>query len=57
MHRQARGYYRSFANPFQLLDGHHSRMMLPFLKYINEPLPQVALLLLSAICYPHMAGG
>jgi hypothetical protein len=27
-------YDRSVANPFLLLDGHHSRMMLPFLRYI-----------------------
>ena len=30
-------YDRSIADPFLLLDGHHSRMMLPFLKYINDP--------------------
>jgi hypothetical protein len=29
-------YDRSIANPFLLLDGHHSRMMLPFLKYVND---------------------
>jgi hypothetical protein len=28
---------RSIAKPFLLLDGHGSRMMLPFLKYINHP--------------------
>jgi hypothetical protein len=27
----------SIAHPFLLLDGHHSRMMQPFLEYINEP--------------------
>ena len=30
-------YDRNVARPFLLLDGHHSRMMLPFLRYINEP--------------------
>jgi len=30
-------YDRSIAHPFLLLDGHHSRMMLPFLKYVNRP--------------------
>ncbi len=30
-------YDRSIARPFLLLDGHHSRMMLPFLKYVNNP--------------------
>ena len=28
---------RSIAKPFLLLDGHGSRMMLPFLKYIHQP--------------------
>jgi hypothetical protein len=27
----------SIAKPFLFLDGHGSRMMLPFLKYINNP--------------------
>jgi len=30
-------YDRTVAHPFLLLDGHHSRMMLPFLQYVNEP--------------------
>lgn len=30
-------YDRSVAYPFLLLDGHHSRMMRPFLEYINDP--------------------
>jgi hypothetical protein len=30
-------YDRSIAHPFLLFDGHHSRMMLPFLKYVNRP--------------------
>ena len=30
-------YDRSVCKPFLLLDGHHSRMMLPFLDYINQP--------------------
>jgi hypothetical protein len=30
-------YDRSIAHPFLLLDGHHSRMMRPFLEYVNEP--------------------
>jgi hypothetical protein len=29
-------YNRSICHPFLLLDGHHSRMMLPFLEYINH---------------------
>jgi len=29
-------YDRSIANPFLLLDGHHSRMMLPFLKCVTN---------------------
>jgi hypothetical protein len=29
-------YDRTVAFPFLLLDGHHSRMMLPFLQYIND---------------------
>ncbi len=29
-------YDRSIATLFLLLDGHHSRMMLPFLRYIND---------------------
>jgi len=29
-------YDRSIALPFLLLDGHHSRMMLPFLRYIGD---------------------
>jgi hypothetical protein len=28
---------RWIAHPFLLLDGHHSRMRLPYLKYINDP--------------------
>jgi hypothetical protein len=28
---------RTIAHPFLLLDGHHSRMMLPFLQYVNDP--------------------
>jgi hypothetical protein len=28
---------QSITYPFLLLDGHHSRMMLPYLKYINDP--------------------
>jgi hypothetical protein len=28
---------RSIAHPFLLLDGHHSRMSLPFLQYVNDP--------------------
>jgi hypothetical protein len=28
---------RSIANPFLFLDDHHSRMMLSFLQYINDP--------------------
>ncbi len=27
---------RSIATPFLLLDGHHSRLMLPFIRYIND---------------------
>jgi len=30
-------YNQDICQPFLLLDGHHSRMMLPFLQYINEP--------------------
>jgi hypothetical protein len=30
-------FERSTCTPFLLLDGHGSRMLLPFLKYINEP--------------------
>jgi len=30
-------YDRSIASPFLLLDGHHSRMMLPFLKCVMDP--------------------
>jgi hypothetical protein len=30
-------YDRRICHPFLLLDGHHSRMMLPFLDYINNP--------------------
>ena len=30
-------YTREVCHPFLLLDGHHSRMMLPFLEYINNP--------------------
>ena len=30
-------YDRTVAHPFLLLDGHHSRMMLPFLQYVNDP--------------------
>lgn len=30
-------YDRAVAHPFLLLDGHHSRMMLPYLKYICDP--------------------
>ncbi len=30
-------YDRAVANPFLLLDGHHSPMMLPFLQYVNDP--------------------
>jgi hypothetical protein len=30
-------YDRTVAKPFLLLDGHHSRMMLPFLKYVCDP--------------------
>jgi len=30
-------YDHSIANPFLLLDGHHSRMMLPFLKCVTDP--------------------
>ena len=30
-------YDRTVAHPFLLLDGHHSRMMLPFLRYICNP--------------------
>jgi hypothetical protein len=30
------GYYRSICHPFLLLDGYHSRMMLPFFDYINN---------------------
>jgi hypothetical protein len=30
-------YDRSIASPFLLFYGHHSRMMLPFLKYVNDP--------------------
>jgi hypothetical protein len=30
-------YNRDVCHPFLLLDGHHSRMMLPFLEYINDP--------------------
>jgi len=30
-------YDCSIVNPFLLLDGHHSRMMLPILKYMNDP--------------------
>jgi len=29
-------YDHSIALPFLLLDGHHSRMMLPFLRYIGD---------------------
>jgi hypothetical protein len=29
-------YDRSIAHPFLLLDGHHSRMSLPFLQYVND---------------------
>jgi hypothetical protein len=30
-------YNRDVCHPFLFLDGHHSRMMLPFLEYINDP--------------------
>jgi hypothetical protein len=30
-------YNRTIALPFLLLDGHHSRMMRPFLEYVNNP--------------------
>jgi len=32
-----RTYGRSIVNPFLLLNSHHSRLMLLFLKYINDP--------------------
>ncbi len=30
-------YDQIVANPFLLLDGHHSRMVLLFLQYVNDP--------------------
>jgi hypothetical protein len=30
-------YDHLVANQFSLLDGHHGRIMLPFLKYVNDP--------------------
>ncbi len=37
-------YDCSIASPFLLLDGHRSRMRLPFLKYVNDPISGIAVL-------------
>jgi hypothetical protein len=47
-------YDRSIAHPFLLLDGHHSRISLPFLQYVNSENHNGSVVLASLV--PPMSG-